>query len=106
MHIKDKYGTFASAKADCKDAKISIVFAIIAIIALFSGLFGLNHLVSAQSVERLKAVQSGEAVLSCHFKGDSKPRVIPADRVTDLNDGRWYFKKGSATNCEFNEVTK
>ena len=77
-----------------------------AIAAAFACLFGLNHLASAQSVERLKAVQSGEAVLSCHFKGEAKPRAIPAGRVTDLYDGRWYFKKGSATNCEYSEVKK
>lgn len=84
----------------------SCVISGVAIAAALGCLIGLNHLASAQSVERLNAVKSGDAVLSCQFRGEKSPRVIPADRVTDLDDGRWYFKKGSATNCDYKEVEK
>ena len=78
----------------------------VAIAAALGCLIGLNHLASAQSVERLNAVKSGDAVLSCSFAKERHPRVIPAERVTDFIDGRWYFKKGSATNCDYKEVEK
>ena len=52
-----------------------------------------------QQQARFEAVQSGDAALWCELQ---QGRVqVPADRVTGLMDGRWYFVDGgSATQCE------
>ena len=52
-----------------------------------------------QQQARLDAVQSGDAALWCDLR---QGRVqVPAERVTGLVDGRWYFVAGgSAAQCE------
>ena len=54
-----------------------------------------------QQQARLEAVQSGDAALWCDLR---QGRVqVPAERVTGLVDGRWFFVEGSARQCEVAE---
>ena len=55
-----------------------------------------------QQRARLEAVQSGDAALWCDLR---QGRVqVPAERVTGLVDGRWFFVEGSARQCEVVEL--
>lgn len=56
------------------------------------------YLIDAGSRATLRQVQEGQLALWCKFN-DGR-RQVPADKVTDFYEGRWYFTNGSAKNCE------
>ncbi len=64
-----------------------------------SGCFAVYAHTEMQQQARLKAVQGGAAALWCELQ---QGRVqVPAERVTGLVDGRWFFVAGgSAMQCE------
>lgn len=71
-----------------------IIAALVIVFLLGAGLYKLDE------ADRLKLaqVQEGELNLFCTFKDGT--RQVPAEKVIDYHDGRWYFvEKGSAVRC-------